>query len=81
MPHNRAVYASPPVDGSGYDFAGSFRYAQTFGLNIPTQNLRHILSALRLLRKALIRAAKTSYTAGTLCAIDSEPVTVYNKKN
>jgi hypothetical protein len=24
--HNRTVYASPPVGGSGYGFARSFRY-------------------------------------------------------
>jgi hypothetical protein len=35
-----------PVGGSVYGFARSFRCAQTFGLNIPAQNLRHILSAL-----------------------------------
>jgi hypothetical protein len=34
------------------------RYAQTFGLNIPTPKLRHILSALRLLRKRLFGPQK-----------------------
>jgi hypothetical protein len=30
--------------------AWSFRYAQTFGLNIPTPLLHHILSALQMLQ-------------------------------
>jgi hypothetical protein len=38
--HNRSVYASPPVGGSGYGFARSIASL------IPTQNLCHILSAL-----------------------------------
>jgi hypothetical protein len=38
--HNRSVYASPPVGGSAYGFARSFATL------IPTQNLRHSLSAL-----------------------------------
>jgi hypothetical protein len=38
--HNRSVYASPPVGGSGYGFARSIASL------IPTQNLRHILPAL-----------------------------------
>jgi hypothetical protein len=38
--HNRPVYASPPVGGSGYGFARSIATL------IPTQNLRHSLSAL-----------------------------------
>jgi large exoprotein involved in heme utilization and adhesion len=38
--HNRTVYASPPVGGSGYGFARSIASL------IPTQNLRHILPAL-----------------------------------
>jgi hypothetical protein len=38
--HNRSVYASPPVGGSGYGLARSIASL------IPTQNLRHILSAL-----------------------------------
>jgi hypothetical protein len=44
--------------------------------NIPTPLLRHSLTALQLLRKVLIRAAKPLklphrgiHTAGTLCAI------------
>jgi hypothetical protein len=45
--HNRTVYASPPVGGSAYGFARSF------ALLIPTQNLRHILSALQMLRICL----------------------------
>jgi hypothetical protein len=55
---------------SAQQAARSFRHAQTFGLNIPTANLRHIFPALvalpaeAILRKALIRAAKTSPTAG-----------------
>jgi hypothetical protein len=59
--YNRTVYASPPVGGSGYGFARSIASL------IPTQNLRHSLSALRC-DATRIRAAKTSYTAGTLCA-------------
>jgi hypothetical protein len=38
--YNRSVYASPPVGGSGSGFARSIATL------IPTQNLRHILSAL-----------------------------------
>jgi hypothetical protein len=45
--HNRSVYASPPVGGSGYGFARSIASL------IPTQNLRHILSALQTLRVCL----------------------------
>jgi hypothetical protein len=51
--HNRTVYAAPPVGGSAYGFARSFRYTQTFGLNIPTPLLRHSLSALQMLRISL----------------------------
>jgi hypothetical protein len=50
--HNRTVYASPPVGGSGYGFARSI------ALLIPTQNLRHILPVLVLLRKPLYGLAK-----------------------
>jgi hypothetical protein len=45
--HNRTVYASPPVGGSGYGFARSIASL------IPTQNLLHSLPALVLLRKPL----------------------------
>jgi hypothetical protein len=45
--HNRSVYASPPVGGSGYGFARSIASL------IPTQNPRHSLSALVLLREPL----------------------------
>jgi hypothetical protein len=44
---NRTVYASPPVGGSGYGFARSIASL------IPTQNLRHSLSALEMLRISL----------------------------
>jgi hypothetical protein len=36
----------PPVGGSASTTAGSFRFAQTFGLNIPTPLFRHIFPAL-----------------------------------
>jgi hypothetical protein len=45
--HNRTVYATPPVGGLAYGFARSFATL------IPTQNLRHILSALEMLRISL----------------------------
>jgi hypothetical protein len=45
--HNRTVYAAPPVGGLAYGFARSF------ALLIPTQNLRHSLSALEMLRISL----------------------------
>jgi hypothetical protein len=50
--YNRPVYASPPVGGSGYGFARSI------ALLIPTQNLRHILSALEMLRISLFGPPK-----------------------
>jgi hypothetical protein len=50
--HNRSVYASPPVGGSGYGFARSIASL------IPTQNLRHILSALEMLRISLFGPPK-----------------------
>jgi hypothetical protein len=50
--YNRSVYASPPVGGSGYGFARSIASL------IPTQNLRHVLPALVLLRKPLSGLAK-----------------------
>jgi hypothetical protein len=39
------------------------RFAQTFGLNIPTQNLRHILSTLQMLRICLFGPPKLSDAA------------------
>jgi hypothetical protein len=50
--HNRTVYASPPAGGSGYGFARSIASL------IPTKNLRHILSALQMLRKPLFGPTK-----------------------
>jgi hypothetical protein len=50
--HNRTVYASPPVGGSGEGFARSIASL------IPTQNLRHILSALQMLRICLFGPPK-----------------------
>jgi hypothetical protein len=50
--HNRSVYASPPVGGSGYGLPRSIATL------IPTANLRHILSALVLLRKPLFGPPK-----------------------
>jgi hypothetical protein len=48
--HNRSVYASPPVGGSGFRFARSAAP--------PTLHYTHILPALVLLRKPLYRLAK-----------------------
>jgi hypothetical protein len=45
--HNRTVYASPPVGGSGSGLPRSIASL------IPTANLRHILSALQTLRVCL----------------------------
>jgi uncharacterized protein (DUF111 family) len=59
---NRTVYASPPYGGSGYVRLGH-------GLAIPTPHHATVCQPWSLLRKALIRAGKPSYTAGTLCAI------------
>jgi hypothetical protein len=53
--HNRTVYASPPVGGSGFQSARSLRYAPFPRLLPPT-----FLLPWSLLRKALIRATKTS---------------------
>jgi hypothetical protein len=50
--HNRSVYASPPVGGSGYVLARSIASL------IPTPKLRHILPAPVLLRKPLYGLAK-----------------------
>jgi hypothetical protein len=53
-----------PVSGSASTTARSFRFAQTFGLNIPTPLFRHILPALValptevMLRKPLFGLAK-----------------------
>jgi hypothetical protein len=59
-----AVYASPPVDGLGYVLVRSFRCA-----SFPRQNSATFLQPWSFLRKALIRAGKTSQTAGMLSAI------------
>jgi hypothetical protein len=61
--HNRIVYASPPVGGSGSVLARSFRYAHSHAV-VPA----HFASP-GLATQALIRAGKTSQTTGTLCAI------------
>jgi hypothetical protein len=45
--HNRTVYASPPVGGSDSGLPRSIASL------IPTANLRHILSALQMLRICL----------------------------
>jgi hypothetical protein len=58
--HNRTVYASPPVGGSGFRCARS--------ATPPTLHSTHILAGLQTYG-LLIRPAKTSYTAGTLCAM------------
>jgi hypothetical protein len=50
--HNRTVYASPPVGGSGYVLARSIASL------IPTPKLRHIFAALVLLRKPLFGLQK-----------------------
>jgi hypothetical protein len=48
--HNRSVYAQTrkagltPPGGADYATARSFRFAQTFGPNIPTPLLRHSLA-------------------------------------
>jgi hypothetical protein len=62
--HNRTVYASPPVGGSASATARSLRYAP-----FPRHCSGTFCQPWSLLRKALIRAGKTSQTAGTLCAI------------
>jgi hypothetical protein len=54
--HNRTVYASPPNGGSGYEKPQS-----AYGLCAVF--LRHILTALEMLRISLFGRAKTSYTA------------------
>jgi hypothetical protein len=50
--HNRSVYASPPVGGSGSVRLGHFASLHSHG------SLRHILPALVLLRKPLFGLAK-----------------------
>jgi hypothetical protein len=65
--HNGTVYASPPVGGSASATARSFRYAPFPRPVAPAHfvgpgNATHFL----------IRAAKTSQTAGTLCAMCPE---------
>jgi hypothetical protein len=55
--HDRTVCASPSAGGSGYEKPQS-------GYALCAVFRSHVLPALVLLRKALIRAAKTSLTAG-----------------
>jgi hypothetical protein len=55
--HNTLVYASPPVGGSGSVLARSFRCAP---FPFPRQNSATFCQPWTLLRKALIRAGKTS---------------------
>jgi hypothetical protein len=62
--HTGSVYAPLPSVAPGFRSPRSFRYAPLPRLTPPT-----FLQPWPLLRKALIRAAKTSYTAGTLGAI------------
>jgi hypothetical protein len=59
--HNRSVNASPPVGGSGFRVARSLRFAP-----FPRHTPPTFCQPWSLLRKALIRAGKTSSTAGTL---------------
>jgi hypothetical protein len=56
--HNKAVYATPPVGGSGFRFARSAAP--------PTLHSTHIWAGLQTYG-LLIRPAQTSYTARTLC--------------
>jgi hypothetical protein len=58
--HNRSVYASGAVAPSG------FRYARSAAP--PTLRSTHSFAGLQTYG-LLIRPAKPSYTAGTLCAI------------
>jgi hypothetical protein len=67
--HNRPVYASPPVGGSASATARSFHCAP-----FPRRCSGTFCQPWPLLRKALIRAGKTSQTAGTLCEIGFELV-------
>jgi hypothetical protein len=59
--YNRTVYASPPVGGSASTTARSLRFAP-----FPRRCSGTFCQPWSLLRKALIRAGKTSHTAGTL---------------
>jgi hypothetical protein len=63
--YNRSVYAAPAVAG-----LASIRLGHGLA-PIPTPYSGTFGRPWSLLHKALIRAAKTSYTAGTLCAIKS----------
>jgi hypothetical protein len=63
--HNRTVCASGPKDPSASAMARSFRYA-----SFPRHCSGTVCRPWSLLRKALIRAAKPSHTAGTLCEIE-----------
>jgi hypothetical protein len=60
--HNRTVYASGAVAPSGYEKPQS-------GYALGAVFLRHIFAVAGMLRIPFIATAKTSYTAGTLCAI------------
>jgi CBS domain containing-hemolysin-like protein len=62
--YNRSVCASGPKGPSGFRVPRSFRYAP-----FPRHTPPTFCQPWSLLRKALIRAGKTSHTAGTLCAI------------
>jgi hypothetical protein len=62
--HITGLYAFRAFGAPGFRLARSFRYAP-----FPRQPPPTFLQPWTLLRKALIRAAKTSHTAGTLCAI------------
>jgi hypothetical protein len=61
--HNRTVYASPPVGGSGYEKPQS-GYVRFFSATF--------LRLLELLRNSFIATAKTSYTTRTLCDIENQ---------
>jgi hypothetical protein len=63
--HNRTVYASPPVGGSGFRVARSFRYAPFPRHTSPT----FLQARQRKPTVSFVGLAKMSYTAGTLCAI------------
>jgi hypothetical protein len=58
--HNRTVYASPPVGGSGYEKPQS-GLRPLCGFSPP-----HFCGCWNASR-SFIATAKTSYTAGTLC--------------
>jgi hypothetical protein len=71
--HNRTVYASPPVGGSGSVRLGHSATLHSHGSLHPhfvrPANATHLL----------IRAAKTSHTAGTLCAMPPKSFKMYKK--